>query len=313
MIYHIDPKVDFSAKLILGQETNLDLTQDFLNSILHRSGPQQIHSLELLNPYNDKDSLTDKLSVVDVKCRDANGALFQIDIQLWVNRHLVHRILHNLADIYQEQLRSGEDYQLLCPTQSIWLLDDCLFLMEENSRYHHHFQLIDPADGLLLSDQLAVHIIELPKWTETQITDKVSRWLYFFRYGETLDDQNLPEGLQDPIMEKAMGVLKDIHDRNDYLRVYQSRRTAALWEATIERHNREREEAAQKAEQALAKAEQDLAQAEQALTKAEQEKEKAEQKAKRMETEAGQKTQQVEAENLRLREKLIALGIDPNS
>ncbi len=38
MIYEIDPKIDFVGKLLLGQEANLDLTQDFLNAVLSRNG-----------------------------------------------------------------------------------------------------------------------------------------------------------------------------------------------------------------------------------------------------------------------------------
>jgi predicted transposase/invertase (TIGR01784 family) len=38
--------------------------------------------VDILNPYNDKEFLEDKLSIVDVKARDNNGNLYQIEIQL---------------------------------------------------------------------------------------------------------------------------------------------------------------------------------------------------------------------------------------
>ena len=38
--------------------------------------------VDILNPYNDKEFLEDKLSIVDVKALDNNGNLYQIEIQL---------------------------------------------------------------------------------------------------------------------------------------------------------------------------------------------------------------------------------------
>ena len=53
----------------------------FLNAILADDLVAPISEVEILNPYNDKEFLDDKLSVVDVKAKDSGGRLYQIEIQ----------------------------------------------------------------------------------------------------------------------------------------------------------------------------------------------------------------------------------------
>ena len=80
----------------------------------------------LLNPYNEREFLGDKLSVVDVKARDEAGRIYQVEIQLLVLPDLPARILYGWADLYSAQLASGQDYGDLKPTYAIWLLGETL-------------------------------------------------------------------------------------------------------------------------------------------------------------------------------------------
>jgi len=56
--------------------------------------------VEIQNPYNEKAFLDDKLTVVDVKARDATGRMFQVEVQLLNHRDLAARILYGWADLY---------------------------------------------------------------------------------------------------------------------------------------------------------------------------------------------------------------------
>ena len=42
-----------------------------------------------LNPFNDKDYIGDKLSIVDIKAKDANEKTYQIEIQIAIHDYLV--------------------------------------------------------------------------------------------------------------------------------------------------------------------------------------------------------------------------------
>ena len=67
------------------------------------------------NPYNEKEFLDDKLTVVAVKARDATGQLFQVEIQLLNHRDLPACILYGWADLYSAQIKEGERVLITVP------------------------------------------------------------------------------------------------------------------------------------------------------------------------------------------------------
>ena len=76
----ISPRIDIAFKKIFGVEENKDLLISLINSIV---GPDdQVVDVTILNPYNLKTFITDKLSILDVKARGETGKLFNIEIQI---------------------------------------------------------------------------------------------------------------------------------------------------------------------------------------------------------------------------------------
>ncbi len=104
MRHPIDPKIDCVFKALLGAESNRALLIHFLNAILASALDAPITWVDILNPYNEKEFLNDKLSIVDVKARDQRDRLHQIEIQLLTHRDLLARILYTWADLYRSQL-----------------------------------------------------------------------------------------------------------------------------------------------------------------------------------------------------------------
>ena len=94
MKHRIDPKIDCVFKALLGSEENRNLLVHFLNAVVVDDLNASIAEAEILNPYNDKEFLDDKLSVVDVKAKDSEGRLYQIEIQLLTYRHLPERMVY---------------------------------------------------------------------------------------------------------------------------------------------------------------------------------------------------------------------------
>ena len=85
---------------------------DLLNAVLAATLEEPIASVEILNPFTDKTSIDDKLSILDVKARDGSGRLFNVEMQMRVNSaHAVQcAALYYWAGVYREQLGEGEDY-----------------------------------------------------------------------------------------------------------------------------------------------------------------------------------------------------------
>ncbi|MCB9744179.1 MAG: Rpn family recombination-promoting nuclease/putative transposase [Alphaproteobacteria bacterium] len=227
MPIRIDPRVDFAFKKLLGDTDNADLLIDFLNSVL--ALPEPITAVKILNPINDRDYAEDKLSIVDVKATDASGYRFQVEIQLSVHAALAARIVYTWARVHAKQLTQGQGYDELRATFAIWLLGGSLL---DSDEHHHHFQLRDARSGQQLTEHVHVHLIELPKWRAPGLPLRgEARWLYFFQNASDWDQ--LPEGLDDPAMRKAMDVLKDISQEEHDLARYLAREDKLRTEITI--------------------------------------------------------------------------------
>ena len=91
MKYFIDPTIDCVFKKILAAIGHEKLLLDFLNSILKPIA--KIMRIVVQNPYNEKDYLKDKLSIVDIKAQDEKGNTYQIEVQVATPEFLAYRMM----------------------------------------------------------------------------------------------------------------------------------------------------------------------------------------------------------------------------
>lgn len=265
MKHRIDPKVDCVFKALLGSEENRNLLIHFLNAILANELVVPITGVEILNPYNDKEFISDKLSIVDVKARDEQQRLYQIEIQLVTHAYLPERIVYNWADIYSQQLHSGDKYEELQPTYAIWLLAENL--LKNDSDYLHCYKLRDEKNRIL-TEQGGIWLLELAKFSANAINSEDQRWLKFFKDGEELDDTALPDWMSTNEMRQAMTTLSVFSEKERAYFQYQARQEYLRVQATIQqsyenalKEKREAEKKQQEAEQKAQEAEQKMQQA----------------------------------------------------
>ncbi len=231
MKHPIDPKIDCVFKALLGAENNLNLLLHFLNAILDSDLAAPIDQVEILNPYNDKEFLDGKLSIVDVKARDTAGHLYQIEIQLLNFANLPARILYTWADIYSKQLQNGQDYRQLRPTYAIWLLAENL--IKADTDYIHTFKIRDNK-GRCLSQHCGIWLLELEKFNAQQIENEQQRWLRFFKTGDQLNDEGLPDWMTTTEMRQAMSTLSQFSDKEKDYHAYQARQNYLRQQRTIQ-------------------------------------------------------------------------------
>jgi predicted transposase/invertase (TIGR01784 family) len=216
----INPWVDMVFKQIFGCEENKELLLSLVNAVMEEAGESSVVELDLLNPYNPKTSSQDKMSIVDIKARDEKGEWFLIEVQVQMYGYFLKRLLYYWARHYQSQLKEAELYDKLKKVTVI------CFTVEElpipTTEYYNFFQIMDVKNHVCFADDLAIHTIELPKFllSEQKIGKAVERWTYFLKHGESLDDENLPQSLRTPEMEKAVKQLRkfslDEHQREAY-------------------------------------------------------------------------------------------------
>ena len=193
---------------VFGIEKNLHLLVNLLHAVLKPPPEEQVAEIELLSPFNERETPTDKRTILDIKARDQDGKQFNVEMQMIAHAHFRQRILYYWARLYQQPLEKGESYSILRPTISVCFLNDTLFPGVQD--YHLMFQLIDSWHGVSLSKDLAIHLIELPKFARSvgELSDPLEKWVYFFVHGQELDTEALPPSLDTAEIRSAMKELE---------------------------------------------------------------------------------------------------------
>src|SRR6516225_5704303 len=157
MILDIDPKVDYAFKHVFGRSETRPILIDLIDSVLNPAPAHRLRDVDLQNPFNPKEALDDKLSILDIKARDQSGRQFNVEMQMLAFRYYEKRILYYWAKLHQQQLHEGQDYLELKPTLSVSFLDHVLFPLAPG--YHHRFRLLETAQHFPFTADLEFHVL----------------------------------------------------------------------------------------------------------------------------------------------------------
>jgi predicted transposase/invertase (TIGR01784 family) len=221
----IDPKVDYAFKHLFGRDATRPLLIDVLDSVLDPPPGHAIRDVELLNPFNPKEALDDKLSILAIKARDQSGRLFNVEMQILAFRHYEKRITYYSSRLHGQQLREGQDYLDLRPTVSVSFLDHVLFPQVPDD-YHLYFRLLETRRHFPFTADLEFHVLELPKFKKTagELTSSLDVWLYFLRNAEKIDPEAPPAALKRPLVHRALEELKVLSQTDQERERYEARR-----------------------------------------------------------------------------------------
>ena len=103
---YLNPKADLTFKLVFGEHK--DLTMSFLNALLPLAEDAPITSIEYETPEMSPERDGGKNSVVDVRCTDARGRRFIVEMQMsWLFRRLL-TIINEQTDEVPAELMENE-------------------------------------------------------------------------------------------------------------------------------------------------------------------------------------------------------------
>ncbi len=280
----IDPKVDYAFKRVFGDQRNADLLIHLVNSVLRL--PDPIVTIEILNPFNEKDLAEDKLAVLDIKARDQTGRLLNVEMQLALPRHFRGRILYYWAGLYRQQIAEGERYDQLRPAVTICLLNQRLFSEVED--YHMAFDLYNMANGLRFTDLIQIHLLELPKFRRTreELRNALDKWLYFFRYAETMDPRALPAALEESVYQRAVRELEMLTKDDLERERYEARVKGIRDHLSFVEDARQAQEDARQAQEDARQAQEDSRRAQEEARQAQEEARQAQEDARQAQEEA---------------------------
>jgi predicted transposase/invertase (TIGR01784 family) len=180
--------------------------------------------------------------------------------------------------LYSQQLVPGNSYGELRATISICIVNGVLF--PRTSENHHEFGLLTKDTALRLSNDLAIHVIELPKFHKglVELKTPLDLWLYYLQNGKGLDADNLPSRLDTPQIRQAMEMLKMLTQNDIERELYEGRLKAQHDAATIEAERKRVEAERNQAEAERNQAKAELADWEQRYAEAARERDAANRK-----------------------------------
>ena len=222
MAIGVSPTVDFAFKLMLGNPEHTGVTIHFLNSIL--DDQPRITQVEILNPFLGKESDDDKLSVLDILATDEHGRLLNIEMQTSLSAGLTKRLAYYASCLYVSQLTEGAGYAVLRPSISICVLTHAMF--PQLPGLHLDFRLREKT-GLILTDDLQIHLLELSKLRVTAQNvynaSPAERWAYFLRNAEQMTKSDISRLFPDEEIAEAAGVLEMISQTPEQRLLYNAR------------------------------------------------------------------------------------------
>jgi predicted transposase/invertase (TIGR01784 family) len=219
-----DPKTDFAFKRIFGSEEHKDVLVAFLNGMLDLDEPHRIVAVELLPPEQRPAVAELKLSIVDVKCTDARGVTYVVEMQVLQVEGFEKRVVYNVAKAYVNQIARGELYPDLNDVVGITICDFELWPEsgEETIPMLSRWRMIEEQTGSRSKlGQIRLVFLELPKYdTSRPPQTTVEKWAYFFREADNLTV--VPEALAESPFVDALEAARTAGF------------TAAEWEAYIQ-------------------------------------------------------------------------------
>ena len=204
---YLDPKADLTFKKVFGEHP--DLVISLLNALLPLGDDEQIETIEYLTPELVPDNPLRKYSIVDVRCKDATGRLFIVEMQMVWSKEFMSRVLFNSAKAYVRQLDSGETYHLLQPVYSLNLVNE--IFEPELEEYYHYYRLVHELHSERVIDGLHLVFVELPKFKPHTLTEKKMKalWLRYLTEIEDSTREVAEELLENPQISKALTVVEE--------------------------------------------------------------------------------------------------------
>jgi predicted transposase/invertase (TIGR01784 family) len=200
-----DPKTDFAFKRIFGSEEHKGVLIAFLNAMLDLDPPHRITAVELLPPEQRPVVEALKLSIVDVKCTDARGVTYVVEMQVLQVEGIEKRVVYNVAKAYVNQISRGELYPSLNDVVGITICDFPLWPDEGEREIPmlSRWGMTEQHTGTNGLGQLRFVFLELPKYDGSRPPQTmVEKWAYFFR--EAGDLTVVPEVLAEPPFIEAL-------------------------------------------------------------------------------------------------------------
>lgn len=200
-----DPKTGFVFQRIFGSEDHKTALVGFLNDILQLDDAHRITQVALLPPEQRPKVSELKYSIVDVRCIDAAGTTYVVEMQVLNVEAFDKRVVYNVAKAYTNQLGVGFAYPELDDVVGISICDFELWPRKDAPHVPmlSRWRMQEQHSGAIGLPHLQFVFLELPKYQGGNDPHSlVDKWAYFFREAGNL--LTIPEALKHPPVLDAL-------------------------------------------------------------------------------------------------------------
>ena len=207
-----DPKTDFVFKRIFGTVEHKSLLISLLNHMLELEGERRILDVQHLSGDQHVGIPELKLSIVDVKCTDASGRRFVVEMQVLKVEGFDKRVVYNASKAYVMQLRNADEYPALCDVVGVTICNFTLWPERDDGGRHKvpmlsRWRMQEQHSGERGLPQVQYAFLELPKYAAGDAPEAlIDRWAYFFREAKNLSV--VPSALSEDPFRGALEVAR---------------------------------------------------------------------------------------------------------
>ena len=204
---YLSPKADLTFKLVFAEHK--DLMMSLLNALLPLAENAPITSIEYDTPETVPERDGGKNSVVDVRCNDALGRQFLVEMQMNWDDEFKKRVIMNASKAVLKQVGKAELFPLIQPVFSLNLLNDNM-KGEASDEFYHDYAILNVDHPERSLDYLRFVFVELPKFKPRNIMEKKMAVLWLRFLTEINEDtQEAPaELLENEDIRKALSIVE---------------------------------------------------------------------------------------------------------
>ena len=308
---YLDPKADLTFYKVFGEHP--DLMKSLLNALLpFKSEEEEITSVAYLTLGIMPKTPLQKYRVLAVRCEDAKGGQFIVEIQIIWSKEFMQRVFFIDSKAYVNYPSLSEDYSLLKPVYSLNLVNEVF--EPELDDYYHYYHLVHEEHTDKVIDGLHLIFVELPKFTPHTFTEKKMQVLWL-RYLTEIDEKTktVPaELLANPEIAKAVSEIEESAYTEEELLGYDEFWDLVSVEKTLagrlERLTKANDDAKEKLKVTSSQLEatsSQLKEAEEQIKKTEEQRKEAEEQRK----EAEEQLKRANEERMQSAKKLLQAGV----
>ena len=206
---YLSPKADLTFKLVFAEHK--DLMMSLLNALLPLAEDAPITSIEYETPELVPERDGGKNSVVDVRCKDARGRHFLVEMQMNWDYEFKKRVIMNASKAVMKQVGRAELFTLIQPVYSLNLLNDKM-QGEAPDEFYHDYAILNVDHPERSLDYLRFVFVELPKFKPRNILEKKMAvlWLRFLTEIDEETEEAPAELLENAEISKALSLVEKL-------------------------------------------------------------------------------------------------------